>query len=177
MNQRFGNDSLLFHTINRNKESISANMKDPGDLEWIRSMIKKADVVTHNFRPGVMEKNGLDYQSVKLINEKVIYGHVTGYGSEGPWRDKPGQDLLAQSLSGLTYLSGNASDNPTPFGIAVADMMCGTHLVQGILSALIRRNKTGQGGLIEVSLLESMIDLQFEVITTVLNSESSDLKP
>ncbi len=162
-------DSLVFHSINRNKESLEANLKDPADLERVKSMIADADVVTHNFRPGVMEKIGLDYASVAAINPQLVYGEVTGYGREGPWKNKPGQDLLAQAISGLTWLSGDADQPPVPFGLAVGDMICGTHLAQGILAALVARGRTGDGARVEVSLLESLLDLQFEVLTTHLN--------
>ena len=162
-------DSLLFHTINRNKESYAADLKNPEDLAKLKQLITKADIMTHNFRPGVMEKIGLDYLSVQLINPKLIYGVVTGYGTEGPWAGKPGQDLLVQSVSGLTYLSGSALDGPVPFGLSVSDIMCGNHLAQGVMAALIKRAKTNKGVLVEVSLLESVLDVQFEVITTYLN--------
>jgi crotonobetainyl-CoA:carnitine CoA-transferase CaiB-like acyl-CoA transferase len=162
-------DSLVFHTINRNKESITANLKQPADLQKVKTLLSQADVMTHNFRPGVMEKIGLDYASVQAINPRLIYGEVTGYGGEGPWRDKPGQDLLSQALSGLTWLSGSADDPPVPFGLATADMLCGTHLAQGILAMLVNRGKTGRGGRVEVSLLESLLDFQFEVLTTHFN--------
>jgi crotonobetainyl-CoA:carnitine CoA-transferase CaiB-like acyl-CoA transferase len=162
-------DSLVFHTINRNKESFTADLKNPADLTAVKQLIAGADVMTHNFRPGVMEKIGLDYPCVRKLNPRIIYGEVTGYGKEGPWRDKPGQDLLAQSVSGMTHLSGSAGDPPTPFGLAVADMLCGTHFAQGILAALIRRSKTGAGSHVEVSLLESLLDVQFEALTTYFN--------
>lgn len=161
-------DSLVFHTLNRNKESFSADLKNPADLSNVKQLIGRADVLTHNFRPGVMEKLGLDWESVRQLNPRIVYGEVTGYGSEGPWRDKPGQDLLLQSLSGLTWLSGNADQGPVPMGLAVVDILCGSHLVQGILAALIRRVKTQRGALVQVSLLESILDFQFEVITTHL---------
>lgn len=164
-----GEDSILFHTINRNKESYTADLKNAGDLEKIKELIAKADIMTHNFRPGIMERIGLDYPSVKKINPRLIYGVVSGYGNKGPWAGKPGQDLLVQALSGLTWLSGNRDDAPTPFGLSVADILCGAHLTQGILAALVRRGKTKTGALVEVSLLESVLDLQFEVITTYLN--------
>jgi len=162
-------DSLLFHTINRNKESYAADLKNQDDLEAVKKLIAKADVITHNFRPGVMEKIGLDYKSVKVLNSRIIYATVTGYGNVGPWANKPGQDLLVQSLSGLTYLSGTADQGPVPFGLSVSDIMCGNHLTQGILAALIKRARTNESVLVEVSLLESTLDLQFEVITTYLN--------
>ncbi|GEO04439.1 CoA transferase [Adhaeribacter aerolatus] len=164
-----GDDSIVFHTINRNKESYEADLKNPADLDKIKKLIEKADVLTHNFRPGIMEKIGLGYEEVKNINPRLVYGVVTGYGSKGPWAAKPGQDLLVQSMSGLTYLSGDKADDPTPFGIAVADIVCGAHLTQGILAALVRRGKTQTGSLVEVSLLESVLDLQFELLTTYLN--------
>jgi Predicted acyl-CoA transferases/carnitine dehydratase len=162
-------DSVLFHTINRNKESYAADLKQEKDLAKVKKLIQQADVIIENFRPGTMEKLGLDYDSVKGWNPRVVYGRVTGYGKEGPWAHKPGQDLLVQSLSGLTWLNGNADQPPTPFGLAVADMLAGAHLVQGILACLIRRGTTGEGGLVEVSLMESILDFQFEVLSTYLN--------
>jgi CoA:oxalate CoA-transferase len=161
--------SLLFHTINRNKESFAADLKNPEDLILIKKLIAKADIMTHNFRPGVMEKMGLDFNETLTINPKIIYGTITGYGNIGPWAKKPGQDLLLQSLSGLSWLSGRKSQGPVPFGLAVADLMCGNHFVQGILAALLKRAKTGKGVLVEVSLLESVLDVQFEAITSFLN--------
>ena len=162
--------SLLFHTINRNKESFAADLKNPADLEDVKKLIAKADIMTHNFRPGVMEKIGLTFEDALNINPKIIYGSITGYGDKGPWATKPGQDLLVQSLSGLTWLSGKSSQGPVPFGLAVADLMCGNHFVQGILAALLKRAKTGKGVSVEVSLLESVLDVQFEALTIFLNN-------
>ncbi|SFS71837.1 CaiB/BaiF CoA-transferase family protein [Paenibacillus sp. BC26] len=168
-NQMVDGDSMLFHTINRGKESYAANLKDSEDAASVRALIAQADVLIENFRPGTMEKLGFGYDAVKELNSGIVYATVTGYGQEGPWRDKPGQDLLIQSLSGLAWLNGNADQPPVPFGLAVADMFAGAHLVQGILACLVRRGRTGQGGRVEVSLLESALDLQFEVLTTHLN--------
>lgn len=164
-----GDNSVLFHTINRNKQSYSADLKNSEDLKRIKRLIQKADVLIHNFRPGVMEKLTLDYEKVTELNPGLIYGEISGYGKSAKWKHKPGQDLLLQSLSGLTWLSGNKTDPPIPFGLSIADYMCGTHLVQGILAGLIARAKTKKGMLIEVNLLSSLIDFQFEVITTHLN--------
>lgn len=158
--------SLLFHTINRNKESVAADLKDPDDMKFVRRLIAHADVVTHNFRPGVMESLGLDYAAVKEINPLIIYAEISGYGKKGPWSHKPGQDLLTQAISGLAYSTGNKNDLPMPFGLAMGDYLCGNQAVQAILAALIRRHKTGQGALLELSLLESLIDFQFEFFTT-----------
>lgn len=167
-------DSTLFHSINRNKESFAADFKNPHDHAAVQELIRHADVIIQNFRPGVIQRLGLDYDSVAAINPRIVYGSITGYGTTGPWKDKPGQDLLVQSLSGLTWLNGNADQPPTPFGLAVADLMTGAHLAQGILACLVRRGIKGIGGHVEVSLLESVLDFQFEVLTTHLNDGGKD---
>ena len=163
-------DNSLFHAINRNKESYVANLKDSSDLEKIKKLISKADIITQNFRPGVIERIGLDYQSVKKINPKIVYGSITGYGTKGPWKDLPGQDLLAQSRSGLVWLNGNGNDAPTPMGLAAADMFAGHFLVQGLVAAMFKVLKTGIGSHVQTSLMEAMLDFQFEVLTTYLNN-------
>lgn len=162
-------ESTIFHAINRNKESFSINLKEPASSTRIKKLIAVADVMLHNFRPGVMQKLGLDYDTVKQINPDIIYGEISGYGEVGEWKDLPGQDLLLQSVSGITYLSGSKDDPPIPMGIAVADILAGTHLGQGILAALYRRQMWGTGALIQVSMLESLLDFQFEVLTCFLN--------
>ncbi|HEX6847852.1 MAG TPA: CaiB/BaiF CoA-transferase family protein [Chitinophagaceae bacterium] len=162
--------SLLFHTINRNKESFTADLKNAEDVSIIKKLIKKADVLIHNFRPGVMDKLGLGYTTAKEINPRIIYAKISGYGKEGPWKSKPGQDLLLQAMTGLTYTTGNGDNGPVPFGIAIGDILSGAQLVQGIIAALIRRQKTGTGALIEVSLMESLLDFQFELLTTYFSS-------
>lgn len=163
--------SLLFHTINRNKESFTADLKNEEDKAVLYKLIAKADVLIHNFRPDVMGKNGLDYATVQQLNPKLVYAEISGYGKKGPWKNKPGQDLLLQSMAGLAYTTGNGSNGPVPFGISITDIMAGSQLVQGILGALIRRQKTGKGALIEVSLLESLLDFQFELLTTYFTSK------
>ena len=162
-------DSTLFHSINRNKESFSANLKDTKDLELVRKLIGKADIITQNFRPGVIERIGLDYESVKKINPQIVYGSISGYGSDGPWKNLPGQDLLAQSRTGLVWLNGNGGEAPTPMGLAVADMLAGHSLVEGILAGVIKRFRTNEGCHIETSLVEALLDFQFEVLTTYFN--------
>lgn len=164
-NEDLDGESTIFHAINRNKESYCADLKNPEHLAAVKRLVSKADVMIHNFRPGVMERFGLAYGDVKGLNDSLIYGEITGYGNEGPWANKPGQDLLLQSLSGLTWLSGNADDGPVPMGLAIADIYAGAHLVQGILACLIRRGIKGEGGLVEVSMLESILDFQFEPLT------------
>jgi len=169
-------ESVSFHSMNRNKFGITADLKNTDDLQKIKLLIRKADVIIQNFRPGVMERIGLDYETVKGLNPELIYASVSGYGSEGPWKDRPGQDLLAQSISGLPWLSGSKSSGPIPVGLSIADHLTSCHLAQGITALLVRRSRTGLGGLIETSLLESMLDLQFELLSARLNDPSISVR-
>lgn len=162
-------DNSLFHAINRNKESITADLKDEDDRAKLIDLIASADVMVQNFRPGVIERQGFGYDDVKAINPRIVYGSISGYGEEGPWMQLPGQDLLAQARSGLLWLTGSADDPPIPMGLAVADMLAGHALCEGILAALVGRGIHGRGARVDTSLLEAMIDMQFEVLTTYLN--------
>jgi len=162
-------ETVSFHAMNRNKEGITADLKDPADLERVRDLVAQADVIIQNFRPGVMERIGLDYASVKKRNPRIVYASASGYGDEGPWRDRPGQDLLAQAVSGVPWLNGSHDDGPVPIGLSVADHLMSCHIAQGVTALLYRRERTGEGGLVQTSLLEAMLDLQFELLTTHLN--------
>ncbi len=162
-------DSTLFHAINRGKESLALDLKDPSDVQSLLRLAHQADVVVQNFRPGVAERLGIGTSTLRSLNPRLIVATITGWGAPGEWDDKPGQDLLAQARSGLMWLSGNADDGPIPMGIAVADILAGAIAAQGILAALVRRGITGAGSSVETSLLEALLDLQFEVLTTHLN--------
>lgn len=162
-------ESSVFHTINRNKESFAIDFKQAEELAKLKKLLAKADVVMHNFRPGVMERIGLSYEEVQKINPNVIYASISGYGSKGAYKDLPGQDLLLQSLTALTWLTGNEGDGPVPMGLSIVDMLAGAHLAQGILAALYRKVTQNVGALVEVSMLESAFDFQFETITTFFN--------
>jgi len=164
-----GGTNSLFHAINRNKESFTADLRNDEDRAMLRDLVTRADVVMQNFRPGVIERQGFGYADVKALNPGVVYGSISGYGEDGPWVDLPGQDLLAQARSGLLWLTGSAGDPPIPMGLAAADMLAGNALAQGILAALVRKGRTGEGALVQTSLLEALLDFQFEVLTTHLN--------
>jgi crotonobetainyl-CoA:carnitine CoA-transferase CaiB-like acyl-CoA transferase len=164
-----GGDSTIFHAINRGKESLAVDLKNEADLAALRGLIARADVLIQNFRPGVIERLGLDYEHVRTLNPRLVYASISGYGEEGPWVKRPGQDLLAQSRSGVMWLNGDEDQGPVPFGLAIADMLAGAACAQGILAKLVRRGITGEGGHVETSLLEALIDFQFEVLTTHLN--------
>lgn len=165
----FGGDSTIFHAINRGKESLALDLKDPADLEALRNLAGKADVMIQNFRPGVADRIGVGWEAMRALNPRLVYGSISGYGTDGPWVRLPGQDLLAQARSGLMWLTGDATQGPVPMGLAVGDMFAGVALCQGILAALVRRGIDGRGCHVETSLLESLVDLQFEVLTTWLN--------
>jgi crotonobetainyl-CoA:carnitine CoA-transferase CaiB-like acyl-CoA transferase len=165
----FDQDSALFHAINRGKQSLAADLKNADDLALVKRLVANADVLIHNFRPGIMDRLGLGWDDVRAINPRLIYAGVSGYGPEGPWRDRPGQDLLVQSLSGIAWLSGDGDGPPVPTGLSITDMMAGAQLVQGILALLVRRSVSGMGGRVDVSLIETAIDLQFEHLAVYLN--------
>jgi CoA:oxalate CoA-transferase len=164
-----GGDSTIFHAINRGKESFAVDLKNPDDLAALHKLIAQADVVIQNFRPGVIDRLGLGHASLRAANPRLVYASISGYGEEGPWVSRPGQDLLAQSRSGVMWLNGDEGQGPVPFGLAIGDMLAGAAAAQGILAALVRRGITGQGAHVETSLLEALIDFQFEVLTVHLN--------
>ncbi|MHA6483369.1 CaiB/BaiF CoA transferase family protein [Paenibacillus sp. strain BS8-2] len=174
-NLRVDGESTVFQSMNRNKESYAANLKEPADLARVKRLIQQADVIIENFRPGAMEKLGLDYESVKKLNPGMIYGSITGYGGEGPWKNKPGQDLLVQSMSGLAWLNGDGDQPPVPFGLATIDLHTSSMFVQALLGLLYKREKTGVGGLVEISLMEAALDFQFEVLSAYMNKEPREL--
>ncbi|MBW4331775.1 CoA transferase [Stakelama sp. CBK3Z-3] len=164
-----GGDSTLFHAINRNKESLSADLKNPTDRDAILRLVGHADIVVQNFRPGVADRLGLGPKALTDAYPELIVGSISGYGDAGPWAGLPGQDLLTQALSGAMWLSGDADDGPVPIGLSIADMLAGHILVEGLLAGLVRRGRTGRGAIVSTSLLEAMTDFQFEVLTTHLN--------
>ncbi|MCP4380471.1 MAG: CoA transferase [Hyphomicrobiales bacterium] len=164
-----GGDSTIFHAINRGKESLAINLKDPDEMSVLRRLLENADVLIQNFRPGVATRLGIDYEAARQINKRLVYASISGFGQTGPWVKRPGQDLLAQARSGVMWLNGDESHGPVPFGLAIADMFAGAAAAQGILAALVRRGITGEGGHVETSLLEALVDFQFEVLTTFLN--------
>lgn len=161
--------STLFHAINRGKQGIAIDFKtDVGRAALLR-LAEQADVVIQNFRPGVADRLGVGPEALRARNPRLVVGTISGYGEDGPWVDLPGQDLLAQALSGVMWLTGDADHGPVPVGLSVGDMLAGHILVEGILAALVRRGISGAGATVETSLLEALVDFQFEVLTTHLN--------
>ncbi|SLN47043.1 Formyl-coenzyme A transferase [Pseudoruegeria aquimaris] len=162
-------ESTIFHAINRGKRSISADLRKEEDRARIWALIEEADVVIQNFRPGVIERLGFGHEAVRARKPSIVYGSISGYGTGNDWEALPGQDLLAQARSGIMWLSGGAADGPVALGLPVADILAGAALAQGLLALLVRRGLTGEGGLVETSLIEAVCDLQFELLTTHFN--------
>jgi crotonobetainyl-CoA:carnitine CoA-transferase CaiB-like acyl-CoA transferase len=154
--------SGFYLCANRNKRSIAIDLKSPAGKEVARKLIKEADVVLENFRPGVFARLGFDDEELKRLNPTLIFASASGFGSSGPMLGKPGQDLLVQARSGLISVTGNPEVGPTPVGAAVVDQHGGALLAMGILGALVRRFREGKGTRVEGSLLNSGIDLQTE---------------
>jgi len=168
-NEFVGTQSVNLLTTGRNKRSLAVDMKSAEGQALTQRLVSKADVVMENFRPGAMARLGLGYEQVKALNPGVIYASASGYGSSGPYAKRPGQDLLLQALSGLASRSGRADGPPTPVGPVVVDQHAATIYVMSILAALFNRERTGEGHLVEVSLLQAAIDLQTESLTAWFN--------
>ena len=162
-------EGLYFLAMNRNKRSVALNLKAPESKEIVTKLIKQSDVLVSNFRPGVLEKLGFGFEDVKKINPTIIYAEATGYGSSGPYADRPGQDLMGQSLSGYTYLVGHDGP-PQTGGTFVADMYSAILLAASISAALVNKLKGGKAQKVEVNLLNSALHLQSQELTHYLNT-------
>jgi len=169
LNLFINGESAFFLALNRNKKSITVNIKEEEGKKIIFDLIKNTDILVENFRPGVMDRLGLGYERLAEINPGLIYASASGYGSEGPYVNRPGQDLLSQAMSGLASCTGKKDDLPTPVGSPIIDVHSSSLMALGIMVALYYRGQTGQGQKVEVDLLQSAIDLQKEPIFYYLN--------
>lgn len=161
--------SVFFLLAHRNQRSLALDLKHPEGQAVARRLVERADVLVQNFRPGVMERRGLGWEAVRQLNPRLIYVSASGYGEASPYRDRPGQDLLIQALTGLASISGRAGERPTAVGTAVVDQHGATLLAMGVLAALLERQRTGQGLHVEVSMLRAALDLQVESVSYFLN--------
>jgi len=166
--------SVFFLLAHRNQRSLTLDLKHPEGRAVARRLVERADVIVQNFRPGVMARHGLDWETTKSLNPRLIYVSASGYGESSPYRDRPGQDLLMQGVSGLASISGRADQPPTAVGTAVIDQHGATLLALGVLGALLERHRTGQGAHVEVSMLRAALDLQIESATYFLNGARLD---
>ncbi|MDF3042848.1 MAG: hypothetical protein K0Q71_5554 [Thermomicrobiales bacterium] len=162
-------EGASFLSFNRNKRSIGIDLKHPQGKEVALRLVDRADVVIENFRPGVMERLGLGYETLAERNPRIIYCASSGWGQSGPYVTRPGQDLLVQAVAGVGYLNGNADDPPRAVGVGIADFTAGFHIVYGVLAALYARQRTGRGQRVDVNLLNSILNLHIQELTLYLN--------
>ena len=150
-------ESAYFLSANRNKRSMTLNLKSPNGIKILNDLIRKGDVLVDNFKTGTLERIGLSYDEIKTIKPDIIYCTITGYGYSGPYSHKPGYDFIAQALGGLMALTGPAEGEPTRVGVAITDIMTGIFSSNAILAALFARQQTGAGQRIDMSLLDSQV--------------------
>ncbi len=162
-------ESISFVSFNRNKRSISLNLKDPEEKKIAIQIIQKSDILVENFRPLVMERLGLGYEEMKTINPRLVYCSSSGYGASGPYLKRPGQDLMAQSISGSAALNGKKGDIPMATAVGQADLLTSLFIVQSVLAAIYSREKTGKGQKIEANLLNSTIGFHIQEVTAFLH--------
>jgi crotonobetainyl-CoA:carnitine CoA-transferase CaiB-like acyl-CoA transferase len=152
-----GNDSLGFFNLNRNKRSFALNLKSKRAREVFYELVKTSDILLENYRPGVTKRLGIDYETLKTINPRLIYASISGFGQTGPWSQRPGFDLIAQAMAGTMSITGHEGGPPTKSGVPVSDIGCALFVVYGIMSAFIGREKTGRGQYVDGSLFEAAI--------------------
>ncbi|MDB4021879.1 CoA transferase [Litorivicinus sp.] len=152
-----GRDTADFQNLQRNKRSITLNLKTEGGINVLRELIKTADVVIENFRPDVKNRLGLDYESLRDINPRIILGSISGFGQDGPYAKRPGFDQIAQGMGGLMSITGEPGGGPMRVGIPIADLCAGLFCAMGVLTALYERERSGEGQWVQTSLLQSQI--------------------
>ncbi|GAA5814533.1 hypothetical protein MFLAVUS_008030 [Mucor flavus] len=150
-------ESAYFLCVNRNKKSVTVNMKSEGGKQLIMDLVKECDVLVENYLPGKLEALGLGFQQLKDINPKLIYASITGYGQTGPYSNRPGYDVIIEAEAGLMHITGEPEGTPVKVGVAITDLTTGLYAHSSILAALIQRGTTGKGQHIDCSLLESQV--------------------
>jgi crotonobetainyl-CoA:carnitine CoA-transferase CaiB-like acyl-CoA transferase len=161
-----------FQNLHRNKRSMTLNLREPDGVKIFKRLAQDADIVVENYRPDVKKRLGIDYESLKPINPRLIYGSISGFGQSGPYRDRPGVDQIAQGMGGLMSITGIPGQGPVRVGIPIADLCSGIFLAQGILVALIERETSGQGKWVHTSLLEAMLSmLDFQASRWLMSGE------
>jgi crotonobetainyl-CoA:carnitine CoA-transferase CaiB-like acyl-CoA transferase len=161
-----------FQNLHRNKQSLVLNLKDPRGVAILKQLVTKADVLVENYRPAVKKRLGIDYADLRLLNPRLIYASISGFGQGGPYSDRPGYDQVAQGMGGLMSITGPQGGGPWRVGIPVADLSAGLFAAQGVLVALLERERSGEGQWIHTSLLEAMISmLDFQATRWLIDKE------
>jgi len=148
-----------FQNLHRNKRSLTLNLKTPEAVAIFKRMAKTADVIVENYRPGVKHRLGIDYETIRKINPRIVYASISGFGQDGPYADRPGLDQVAQGMSGLMSITGVPGEGPMRAGIAIGDSSAGIYLAFGIVTALLEREETGEGQWVSTSLLQALISM------------------
>jgi crotonobetainyl-CoA:carnitine CoA-transferase CaiB-like acyl-CoA transferase len=161
-----------FQNLHRNKRAMTLNLKDPKGRDVFMRMVEKADVVVENYRPDVKSKLGVDYESVRKVNPRIVYGSISGFGQDGPYQKRPGFDQIAQGMGGLMSITGAPGEGPMRVGIPVADLTAGMFCAMGILTALLEREVSGEGQWVQTSLLQAQIFmLDFQAARWLMDKE------
>jgi crotonobetainyl-CoA:carnitine CoA-transferase CaiB-like acyl-CoA transferase len=161
-----------FQNLHRNKRAMALNLKDPKGREVFMRLVEKADVVVENYRPDVKTKLGVDYESVRKVNPRIVYGSISGFGQDGPYQKRPGFDQIAQGMGGLMSITGAPGEGPMRVGIPVADLTAGMFCAMGILTALLEREVSGEGQWVQTSLLQAQIFmLDFQAARWLMDKE------
>jgi crotonobetainyl-CoA:carnitine CoA-transferase CaiB-like acyl-CoA transferase len=167
-----GRHNSDFQNLHRNKRSLVLNLKDPRGVAILKKLITKTDVLVENYRPDVKRRLGIDYADLRPLNPRLIYASISGFGQTGPYRDRPGYDQIAQGMGGLMSITGPPGGGPWRVGIPVADLSAGLLAAQGILVALIERERSGEGQWVHTSLLEAMVSmLDFQATRWLIGKE------
>lgn len=168
----FGHDGFDFQNLHRNKRSMTLDLKHPKGIEILKRLAARADVIVENFRPDVKHRLGIDYETLSQLNPRLIYASISGFGQTGPYRDRPGYDQIAQGLGGLMSVTGLPGQGPVRVGIPVADLTAGIFLAQGVLVALLERERSGRGQWVHTSLLQAMVTmLDFQATRWLIGKE------
>jgi crotonobetainyl-CoA:carnitine CoA-transferase CaiB-like acyl-CoA transferase len=157
--------NVSFLSLNRNKRSLAVDLKSEGGKQVLAELVATSDVFLQNYRPGVAARLGLDYDSLRAINPSIVYVSISGYGEDGPYKDRPGQDLLLQAMSGAMLSAGRRGEPPTPAGQYLADAVTASTAFEGVLAALLHRERTGEGQLVTVNMLDALTTLQMQELS------------
>ncbi|MBI2059853.1 MAG: CoA transferase [Nitrospirae bacterium] len=163
-------ESIYFFSLNRNKKSLALDLKHPDGRKVFEDLVKKSDVVFHNFRPGTMERLGIGYGRLRRIHPRLVFCALTGYGLTGPWSSKPGYDYVIQAMSGMMSITGEPGGPPVKTGISMVDHVGGLYSALGVVAALWRRQATGRGDLVDVGLLDTQMSLFTYLAAYYLNA-------
>jgi formyl-CoA transferase len=152
-----GGESAYYLCCNRNKKSIAIDLKNPEGVELVQELAKVSDVLVENFTPGLMKRLGLDFETLRQINPRLVYASITAYGQDGPYRDRPGYDMVLSAVGGLMFITGEKDGNPCKVGVAITDVLTGVYASGAITSALLWRERSGKGQYLDISLLDVQV--------------------